>query len=428
MKNFINFYILSSAIVLQFLYSQPLFSSLLYFICTFTIIPFVMYNYSRTLVLLIFMNALMRTILAIQDNVVIFVFEHILFLFILLYSVYLTKFFECLNSLILLWLIILFNARMFITIPKFIYDICYAIIMVLLYSKVINLYKIESRNSIYNIILITTSIIYVVLYIYYTIIAFDISSSLSTRLEAFSWIDSKNISNSVYTYHMNIDETYEKARDEYLELIDDIYERGKNESISLKIQQFGNNYIDQVNNTKKICSYSDSLNISCIISAYTENYRDEEYNAFIDIIPYMKNKLLGLCIVVDYNNQSYVNKRIDTVIKTGGFVRLVKGGWYQSSTQYIAPYRWKRLSNEYINISKKLIDTDTRHLLASHDPYVRKYINGTRLSRWNIFSYTFPQYYNDNTIVSIFYGTSKSASGSIVNTFLRFLSLRTFGF
>ena len=104
-------------------------------------------------------------------------------------------------------------------------------------------------------------------------------------------------------------------------------------------------------------------------------------------------------------------------------------GWErESSTQYIAPYRWKRLSDEYINVAKKLIDTDTRHFLASHDLYVRKHINDTRLSKWNIFSYTFPQYYNDNTIISVFYGTSKSASGAIVNTFLRLLSLRTFGF
>ena len=428
MRNFINFYILSSAIFLQFLHFQPFFSSLLYFICTVTILPFVMYKYSRTLVFLIFMNALMRTILSIQDNDFIFVLEYIFFLLVILYSVYLTKFFECLNSYILLCIIILFNARMFVTTPKFVYDICFSIIMLILYTNVIKLYNFENKNKLHNITLISVSLVYSVLYTYYTINSIDFSSSLKTRSEAFSWVDLKNISNSVYTYHMNVYDTYEKAISEYFELIDDIYKRNKNESISLKIQQFGSSYIEQVNNTKKVCSYSDSLYIPCIISAYTENYKDDEFSAFIDIIPYMKNKLLGLCIVVDYNNQTYVNKRIDYVIKYEGFVRLVKGAWYQSSTQYIASYRWKRLSDEYINMAKKLIDTDTRHLLASHDPYVRKYINGTRLSRWNIFSYTFPQYYNDNTIVSIFYGTSKSASGSIVNTFLRFLSLRTFGF
>jgi len=227
---------------------------------------------------------------------------------------------------------------------------------------------------------------------------------------------------------MDYTESANHSMTEYIALIDDLSTRDKNEGVSLKIQQFGNTYDEQVANTRKVCSYSDSLNIPCVISAYTENYKTDEYNAFIDIIPNMTNKLLGLCIVVDYNNLDYVNERINKVIQKGGFVRLVKGAWYASSSQYIAPYRWKKLSDEYIKLAKKLINTDKMHILASHDPYVRKHINNTRFTAWSIFHYTFPKYYEDNTIVGIFYGNHNTAKSAIVNLLLRIFSLRTFGF
>lgn len=422
-------FVLFSSVFLQFLYSHPFYSSIVYLLCTLTILPYVFYRHSNILWVLLLIQSIFRVLLYFFDSDILFSFNCVLLLFIPIYGVYITKFYECLYSILIVWLFILLNNRLFVLFPKTLYDICYGTLLLLLYLKVVGIYKLPQSNAIrlLNITLILLLLSLFSAYVFYSITAFD-SSSIETRVDAFNWVDSRNLSDSVYTYHMDVNENASTTVGEYMSLIDDIQTRAMNESVSLKLQQFGTTFDEQVFNTNKVCTYASSFGIPCIISAYTENERDREFEAFKRISPNMNKRLLGLCIVVDYDNLTYVNERIDKVLESDGFVRLVKGAWYASSTQYITYYRWKKVSDEYIKLSKKLSITSTRHMLASHDPYVRinhKHINN---SRWNIFYYTYPSYYKDETAVSVFYGTQNSESISIVNMILRVLSLRTYGF
>ena len=392
---------------------------------TGTSLSHVLYKSNRVLTLLFFTSSLITLLLYLTENVYLYNTSVIGMLFLYLYALITSNTSVLFIAFIVMQLLVLFNAS-FVAIPKVVLDIPIFIISLFVFNRAV-----IKKNLIVPNKTLFSCLIFGILLGHASYMAMIINNNdyesmfLKTKEDAFAWSDTKNITNSYYTYYFNNHDTYNKTMLEYYELIDSIKKRNMREGISLKVQHFGTDYKLQMTNTMKVCNYSTFHNIPCIISAYKDNLH--EYNTYVYTNDNIENKhLLGFCVTIDIYNKNTVRHRINSILNNGGFVRLVKGGWY-SSDKYITNYHWKQVTNEYIDVANSLSTSNSKHIIATHDYYSRKKINIGN-NTWGIFSSSFPKHHQENTAVGIFYGDVIIKDISKTNLLLRILSLRTYGF
>ena len=260
-------------------------------------------------------------------------------------------------------------------------------------------------------------------------------ASLRTMEDAFAWADSQNLHGSAYTLFEESTPpngaTHEAV---YTRLIDNIAQRGKNESVSLKLQQFSDSRHASREAMNRVCTHAAQRHVRCIISAFASADAEfEAYQYLSSTLPPDRKRYLGLCLEADVDQWSTQMQRVRYVAHSGGAVRWVKGAWYRGST--VSGERWTRVTERYVAVAMSLADRGEDHIIATHDLLTYDTVHALRpvtKCEWAVFYYAWSRlrkYPGDSYKVSLFFGDGGggSQSQSYANTFLRLLDQRTYG-
>ena len=261
------------------------------------------------------------------------------------------------------------------------------------------------------------------------------AAPLRTMNDAFAWADSQHMQSSAYTLFegsaLPTGETHEAA---YIRLIDRIVERGKNESVSLKLQQFADAPDASREAMNRVCTHAAQSNVTCVISAF--QCAEDEFNAYQQLsstLPASRRQYLGLCLEADVGHWATQARRLAYVVNSGGTVRWVKGGWYRGNT--VSGEQWTRVTERYVAAAMSLLELEGPHIVATHDLLTYDTIHDLipdKKQEWAVFFYAWSRlrkYPGDSYKVSLFFGEGGGGfqAQSLANNLLRVLDQRTYG-
>ena len=133
--------------------------------------------------------------------------------------------------------------------------------------------------------------------------------------------------------------------------------------ISIKIKFFKNDNKLLFDELITFIDYANKYNIMIGFAAMRRKDRLEELNIYLKILDLgYKNVFITLAAY-----HSDIDERVDIILKKKGTIRLVKG-WYNDGNVK----NWNTVSENYYRNARKLIKSNTFHLLASHDFIILK--------------------------------------------------------
>ena len=128
--------------------------------------------------------------------------------------------------------------------------------------------------------------------------------------------------------------------------------------ISIKLDFFKENNVLNFNDLKKYVEYANNYDIMVGISSMKRDDRLDELNTYLKLLRLgYKNIFITLATY-----HSDIDERVNIVLRSGGVVRLVKG-WYKDGNVK----NWNEVSYNYLRNAKKLVESGTFHILATHD-------------------------------------------------------------
>ena len=128
--------------------------------------------------------------------------------------------------------------------------------------------------------------------------------------------------------------------------------------ISIKLDFFKENNVLNFNDLKNYVDYANKHNIMVGISSMKRHDRLDELNTYLKLLKLgYKNVFITLATY-----HSDIDERVNIVLKEGGVVRLVKG-WYKDGDVK----NWNEVTFNYLKNAKKLVESGTFHILATHD-------------------------------------------------------------
>jgi len=128
--------------------------------------------------------------------------------------------------------------------------------------------------------------------------------------------------------------------------------------ISIKLDFFKENNVLNFNDLKDYVDYANKHTIMVGISSMKRHDRIEELNTYLRLLKHgYKNVFITLATY-----HSDIDERVNIVLKEGGVVRLVKG-WYTDGDVK----NWNEVTFNYLRNAKKLVESGTFHILATHD-------------------------------------------------------------
>jgi len=128
--------------------------------------------------------------------------------------------------------------------------------------------------------------------------------------------------------------------------------------ISIKLDFFKQNDILNFDDLKKYVEYANNYDIMVGISSMKRDDRYDELNTYLKLLRLgYKNIFITLATY-----HSDIDERVATVLNEGGVVRLVKG-WYKDGDVK----NWNEVTFNYLRNAKKLVESGTFHILATHD-------------------------------------------------------------
>ena len=128
--------------------------------------------------------------------------------------------------------------------------------------------------------------------------------------------------------------------------------------ISIKLDFFKENNVLNFNDLRKYVDYANTHTIMVGISSMKRVDRIDELNTYLKLLRLgYKNIFITLATY-----HSDIDERVNTVLRAGGVVRLVKG-WYKDGDVK----NWNEVTYNYLRNAKKLVESGTFHILATHD-------------------------------------------------------------
>ena len=163
------------------------------------------------------------------------------------------------------------------------------------------------------------------------------------------------------------------------------YNRERQNKITIKLIFFKKQGKLDFNLLLKFINYANKYNIMVGIASMMKKDRNEEIETYLKLLSLgYKNVFLTLATY-----HSDIDKIVDLVLKYDGCVRLVKG-WYNDGDVK----SWKKVSENYLRNSKKLVQTGKYHILATHDFVILKKLYdeyGVRMDNLEIIFFKFSQ-------------------------------------
>jgi len=171
--------------------------------------------------------------------------------------------------------------------------------------------------------------------------------------------------NITYLYFKGTQKDIEKNFEVFIEIVDYLDEKYKNENnifkrgkVSIKMIQLGMNYKEKLHNLMRILNYAQSKNIFIWISAFHYNNVKEECSTYISLLE-RGYKNVGITIACYHTVASLY---VDLILARNGHIRLVKGYYNDGQIK-----DWNKVTQNYLENAKKIINNVNYHQIATHD-------------------------------------------------------------